>query len=268
MPVKIKVSVEALRIAVLVFFALSVAATVWSYTAMHNHILHIAHIALITLTFLLIALYLRKSARIASLSAFRELRLRLTVDPGAVLIQHLREGAPVCNACTGALAKKGIYTGSANSLRILANLQTVAVAGSVEAREGYAATISTLAEMGVELSDDIGSCPIKIKLGPFDAGNDAEYDFVITQDKIAHLLAAIYISRVFVRFTLYSRVFAAVFIAAAAALSAFGYFTYAGAAIALLAASGVIMIRQIEKKTTRMTFKSVLRYRPPQRGVR
>jgi hypothetical protein len=73
-------------------FALSVIVTalvMFVFTDMRYHILHIAHEALSTLTFLLIALYLRKSAVIASLVTIKELRSRFEPD------ETLTEGASV-----------------------------------------------------------------------------------------------------------------------------------------------------------------------------
>ena len=258
---KLKISMAALRAAVLAMFAVSVVVTAWSMLSVHSHLLHIAHVALISLTFLLIALYLYKSAVLASHAVYREMRLRLTVDSSAGFIEHVPSGSPVLNACVGALARNGIYVRSELSLKSLARLGIIAVAGNYESREGYIATAATLSDMGVELSADVDSCPIKLKLGQFSPEAVPDYDFVLTHDKIAYILAAVYISRVYVRFALYGRLLSICALAAAVALPVFGYITYAAAAIAFLSASRILLVRRIERRTARLTFVSVVKYK-------
>ena len=260
MPAKSKINMKALRIVVLSMFVLSVAVTTWSLLAMHSHyhhILNMTHVVMITLTFLLIAFYLYKSAELASLIVYRELSLRLSVDPSVGYIEYMPGGAPVFCACAGALAKKGIYVKSPGAMAALAGLKRIAITGNSESREGYIATEHTLEEMGVEFSDDTGSCPVKLMLGRFDADAYKEYDFILTNDKIAFVLAAIYISRLYVRFLRFSRVLLICALAAAVVLSIFKQFTFAGAAIAFWAASELLIVRMAETKTKRLTFKSV-----------
>jgi hypothetical protein len=275
---------NALRVVVLVVFSLSVAVTVWSLfeanshnmhgaggdaggdmanhgayagQAAYSHILHIVHVILIVLAFLLIALYLLKSAEIASLTMYRELKLRMTVDSSAGFIEYLPGGAPIFNACAGALAKKGIYVKSAGAMTTLAKLDAIHVPGGLTSRAGYAVTAATLADMGAKLTDDADSCPVKILLGPFDPETGPDNDFVLTNDKITHILAAVYISKVFIRFSRVSRIVLICALAVAAALLAFMQFTFAAAAIALWGASEVIIIHRIARRTAKLTFKSV-----------
>ena len=257
MPVKLRINMKALRIAVLLAFALSVAITVWSLLTMRNHVLHVAHVVLITLTFLLIALYLYKSAEIASLMADRELRLRMTVDPGVCFIERIPGGAPIFNACAGALARKGIFVKSSSSMRALAGLKSIAAAGNSESRAGYAITRDTLNGMGTKLSNDTAACPVKIILGSFDPETGPEFDFVLTQDKITHVLIAVFISRLYVRIRLISLVILCCALVAAITLAALGQYTYAAASIAIWSASEILCVHRVIRKTARITFKSV-----------
>ena len=251
------INMTALRASVLAMFAVSVAVTVWSMLVMHNHILHMAHVALITLTFLLIALYLLRSADIASLRFHRELRLRMTVDTGASFAEYLPEGAPVFNACVGALARNDIYVKDVEAMSALARLKTIAVEGNSESREGYPITKSTLFEMGIELTDDTSGCPVRIVLGSFDHESNKSVSFVLIKDKITHVLIAVYVSRAYIKFLLYNRALLIIAIVGAVALLAFGLYTYAAAAISVWAALQLIIVRQIEKKTSKLTFKSI-----------
>ena len=257
-----RMSMAMLRAVMLASFALMVAATVWSMLDRHKHMLHIAHVAFAILTFLLIALYLARSAEIASLTARRELRLRLAVDASYMFVELMREGSPVFNACTGALAKSGIYVKAAPAMAALAKLTTVAAYGNTKARDGYAATKVTLAEMGIELSDDPDACPVRIMLGPFDPADGTDCDFVLTHDKVAHMLKAVYISRLYVGYTRLTRVLLASALAVAAGLIAIGQAAYAGAAVAMWAAGEVAVVRAIEKRTAHMSFKTVAQKAP------
>ncbi|MDR3210025.1 MAG: hypothetical protein LBT36_05330 [Oscillospiraceae bacterium] len=65
---------KKLRIIILGCFALSVAVTASSAVFTHSHALHMAHIAAVTATFLLLALYLHRSARYASEAPLLELK--------------------------------------------------------------------------------------------------------------------------------------------------------------------------------------------------
>lgn len=265
---------RALRVVVLALFALSVAITLWSVLASgsetHNahgsvgagiamltHVLHVAHVVLIVLTFLLIALYLLKSADIASLTLYRELKLRMTVDPDAGLIEFIPTGAPIFNACAGALAKKGIYVRSMAALTTLAKLKTVYAEGNSNSREGYDITVATLDLMGIKLSDNADSCPLRLLLGPFDPKKSTEYDFVLSNNKVTHILAAVFFSRVFARFSVISLIVLSCAIIAAVVLSVFMQFTFAAAAIALWSASEVLIIHRIARRTARLSFKTV-----------
>ena len=248
---------KALRAAVLIMFSVSVAITVWMMLTMHNHVLHITHITLITVTFLLIALYLHKSAEIASLTVYRELRLRLTVDQSAGFIEYLSSGVPIFNTCAGALAKKGIFVKSAGSMTALAKLDSIAVTGNSDTREGYNVTRDTLNDMKVKLSDDTDACPVKLILGQFAPETSPAYDFVLTQNKITHVLAAVYISRLYVRVLKLAWILLLCAIVIAAALIVFGLYTYAAASFALWSAFEVISVHRIVRKTARLTFKSV-----------
>ena len=255
-----KLNMTALRVAVLSSFVLSVSVTVWSMLSKHNHTLHLMHIVLATLTFLLIALYLLKSADIASMMVHRELRLRMTVDRSVGFIEYIGRGTPIFNSCAGALAKHGIFAGGAKAMSALAKARTVAAAGNSESREGYGATESTLAQMGVRLSGDTAECPVRMTLGAFDPDNEKQGDFVLTSDKVAHILIAVYVSRLYARYTLYSRLTLILALAGAATLVVFNLTMYSAAAIAVWSALEVILIRQIERKTTRLTFSKILDY--------
>ena len=254
-----------LRVAVLSSFVFSVAVTVWmllskhSHT-MHSHTLHILHVILATLTFLLIAVYLLKSADMASLIVHRELRQRMTVDAGAGFIEHVRKGTPVFNACAGALAKHGIFVNSPAALSMLSKLRTVAVEGNSASREGYAATESTLAKIGVRLSDDMNECPLRIVLGEFDPNAEAHGDFILTSDKVTHILIALFVSRVYKKYTVYSLLLLICALAAAVVLAVLNLVMYSAAAIAVWSACEVILIRQIERRTTRLSFDAVVKY--------
>ena len=252
-----RIEMKTLRAAILVLFTLSVAVTAWSMLSAHNHMLHMAHIALVTTTFLLIARYLAASAKIASLRISRELRQRMQVDPDAGFAAFLPSGSSVFNVCVGALAKYGIFVKFADDMVSLVKSKTVAAEGNAPDREGYAATKETLEKMGVALSDDTADCPVRIVLGPFAPADGDLAGFVLTRDRVAYLLAAVYISRVYVRYTRLSRTLLACAVVVAAALAATGRFTYAGAALALWAAAAVMIVRRIETLTTRLTFASV-----------
>jgi len=246
---------KALRIAVLSMFTAAAAVTVWSMLEHHNMALHYTHVVLITLTFLLIALYLHKSAEMASLIAYRELYNRMTVDSDYDFIEFMPRGAPVFTACAGALAKKAIYVKSKSAMIALAGLTSIAITGNSESRDGYRATMEALGDIGVRFSDDTASCPVKLMLGKFNTESYSEYDFILTTDKVAYVLAAVYISRLYVRMSRLSLVLLICALAALAVLSAFGQFPFAGAAAALWAASEVMIVHRIGEKTKRITFK-------------
>ena len=253
-----RIGIKTLRVAILVLFTLSVAVTVWSMLSAHNHMLHMTHIALVTTTFLLIALYLAASAKIASLRVYRELRQRIAVDPDVGFAAYLPSGAPVLNVCVGTLAKYGIFVRYADDMVSLAKSQTVAAEGNAPGREGYAATKETLEKMGLTLSDETGDCLVRIVLGPFVPTDGDLAGFVLTRDRIAYLLAAVYISRLYLRYTRLSRALLACAVVVAVVLAVTGRFTYAGAALALWSASEVMIVRRIETLTTRLTFASVI----------
>jgi hypothetical protein len=245
---------RVLRVAVLTAFALSVAVTALAlFVFRHVHALHIVHVVLTTATFLLIALYLLKSAEIASLTAYRELRQRLTVDDSVAFIEHLPQGSPVFNICAGALAKSGIYVKNAGVLTTVSGLETIAATGNSRGREGYEVTRSTLERLGVALSDDAENAAVKIALGAYAPGLDA----ALTRDKVTHLLKLVYIARVYEKSLRHSRIFVACAAAAAAGLLAFGLFTYAGAVVALWAAGGIFAVRDIERKTAKLSFEKI-----------
>ena len=246
-----------MRAILLASFILTVAITVWALFA-HHHLLHMIHMALATFTFMLIALYLHKSAAIASLVAYRELHLRLTVDPCFQFILSVPTGTPVFNACAGALARSGIYVKGPAAMLSLSKLETVAAIGNSESRAGYSITKATLAKMNIRLSDDPRACPVQILLGSFQPESDIQFDFVLTQNKITHLLKAVYISRLYMRFRRLTIVLLIGSLAVATALIALGFLTYAGASIAVLGGSEVMIIHEIEKKTSRLSFSSVL----------
>ena len=257
MPVKPNIYMKALRIAVLFMFATSVAVTVWSMLRHHDMALHYAHVVLITLTFLLIALYLHKSAEMASLMAYRELHNRMKVDPDYDFIEYMPTGAPVFTACAGALARKAIYVKSKNAMVALTKLIDIAITGNSDAREGYGATMEALGDIGVRFSVDTASCPVKILLGEFDVESYSEYDFILTNDKVAYILAAVYICKLYVRFSRLSNAILICAIAAVIALSVIDQFPFAGAAAALWAASELLIVHQIGEKTKSITFKSL-----------
>jgi uncharacterized membrane protein len=245
---------RVLRVAVLTAFALSVAVTALAlFVFRHVHALHIVHVVLTTATFLLIALYLLKSAEIASLTAYRELRQRLTVDSSVAFIAHLQQGSPLFNACAGALAKSGIYVKNAGVLLTVSKLEKIAATGNSRLREGYEVTKSALGKLGVKLSDDAENAAVKIALGAF----APELDAAITQNKVTHLLKLVYIARVYEKSLRRARIFAICAAVAAAGLLAFGQFTYAGAAIALWAAGGIFAVRDIERKTAKLSFEKI-----------
>lgn len=261
MQVKPGIDMNALRISVLTAFFLSVTITVWSMLSKHIHILHIVHVLLISLTLLLIALYLHKSAKIASLMVFRELRQRLTVDKSAEFGMYLPTGSSIFNACVGALAKKDIYVRSSSSFIALARLKAIGIPGGAESRAGYNITKTTLADMGIALINGTDLCTVKFSLGEFNPTTAHDYDFILTQNRITHILAAVFISKVYVRFSLYLKILFISAVAATAALAAFSQFTYAAATIALFAAGEIFLVRKIEQRTARLTFQSVTRYK-------
>ena len=242
-------------------FVLTVAITVWSLTETHDHALHHAlhtgHVALATLTFLLISLYLLLSAELASLMLHREMTVRMTVDPGASFAEHIKKGTILFNACAGALAKNGVLVNSARSLSSLAKQNVIAAAGNSTAREGYSVTKSTFEQIGVRLSDDVDACGVRIILGGSDPEIVSSADFIVTSDKITHVLLVYYISRIFVRYVLYNRVLMVLALLAAAALIFFGQIVYSAAVVALFSACEVILVRQIEKRTTRVSFAMI-----------
>ena len=252
----------ALRAAVLASFLISGTITVFSILEEHNHTLHMLHIGLATLTFVLITVYLLKSAEIASLRIHRELRFRTTVDPGAGFIEHVQKGSSVYNACAGALAKNGIVVKNTQSMTAMSKAKTVAAEGNSTAREGYAVTESTLSQMGLRLSADTIECPVRIVLGSFDPESEPRADFTVTSDKIAHVLIIVYVCKLFIKHRLYNRVLLLIALAAAAALIVYDYnlVMYASAVLAVWSACCVAQIRQIEKKTTRLTFEMILNY--------
>ena len=257
LPAKNVRNMKALRVTVLIMFVVSVGVTVWSMLRMHEHILHYTHVVLITLTFLLIALYLHKSAEIASLIKHRELLFRLTVDSSVGFIEYVSRGSPIYNACAGALAKIGIYVKFPAAMETLALTKSVALTGNSKTREGYAVTERSLEQMGMKFSDSTESCPVKLMLGQFSVELCSEFDFILTNDKIAYVLPTIFICRLYVKF---SRLFRVLFGSAALAvviLCIFKQFTFAGAAIAVLAAAELMIIYRIDKRTKRMSFKSV-----------
>lgn len=257
-----KLNMTALRAAVLASFIISGTVTVFSFMAEHDHTLHMLHIILTTLTFLLIMIYLLKSAEIASLRVHRELRLRTTVDPKAGFIELVAKGSPVYNACAGALAKNGIFSKSAQSMTALSKAGAVAAEGNSATREGYAVTETTLSQMGVRLTEDTRECPVRIILGGFDPESEPQADFVITPDKIAHVLIIVYVCKLFVRHRLLSRLLMIIALAAAAALVIYDYYLvmYAAAVLAVWSACCVALIRRIEKKTTRLSLEMILGY--------
>lgn len=288
-----KVNMNALRAAVMSSFSLTVAVTVWSLLERGNQTLQIVHTAIATLMFLLIALYLYNSAHLASLMVHRELRVRMTVDPEAGFIEYVKTGSILFNACAGALAKSGIYVRGVQSLSALAYAQVVAAEGNSDSREGYGVTKSTLAQIGIGLSDDTGDCPVRIVLGKYDPAGTLHYtpsnaeaspcsseadgsigtqraavetafpgdaDFALTSDKITHVLTAYYVSRIYVNYIKYSRASLACALAASAALIFLRQIMYSAAVIAVWAAFILILVRQVEKRTTRMTFAMIEDY--------
>ena len=275
MPTKVKINMTVLRAVILTSFLLSVAVTVWSIRSMDGsmthdnmmqdnmafgNVLHVTHVILITLTFLLIALYLYKSAEIASLTIHRELRLRMTVDKSAEFVEFLPYGAPVLNACVGALAKHDVFVRHADSMTSLARQKKIAAKGNSPSREGYAITKSTLEKMGAELSENAEECPVDIVLGPFDQTDGTYPDFILMCDKVTHMLTTVYVSRIFIRYKLFGRILFICALVCAVVLCAFRQFTYAGAVLALWASSLVISVRRIERKTTKLSFKTVVNY--------
>ena len=331
----------ALRAAVMSSFSLTVAVTVWSLVERGNRTLQIVHTAIATLMFLLIALYLYKSAHMASLMVHRELRVRMTVDPDAGFIEYVKRGTVLFNACAGALAKSGIYVKDARSLTDLASAMVIAAEGNSVSREGYGITKSTLAQIGIGLSDDPSDCPVRIVLGKFVAAGISPYapvnadsssrsceadgvdgmqreagsvdgmqreagsvdgtqreadgvdgkqreagsvdgtqreadsvdgtqreadanafpceaDFALTSDKVTHVLTAYYMSRIYAKYIRYARASLICALAAAAALLFFRQIMYSAAVFAVWTAFLLILVRQVEKRTTRMTFAMII----------
>lgn len=251
-----RINIYALRVTVLAFFVLSVVVTVTSLLT-RIHILHNAHVILTTLTFLLIALYLIKSAEIASLRIIRETRFRMTVDARLGFVEHIPAGSPVYNVCAGALVKNGVWLRGAEAMSAISRCETVAAEGNAVSREGYAITKSTFEIIGVTLSDDVNDCSVRILLGPFDLETSQAADFVLTRDKVTHMLTTVYISRLYTKYTLLNRILLACALALAAALLLGRQFTYAGAVTAFWAAGQIIIIRHIERLTTRLSFESI-----------
>jgi len=253
----IKINMHLLRSSIFAVFVLSIAVTVLSMVSAHNPMLHLAHVVLISLTFLLIALYLLKSAEIASLRNSRELTLRIAMNPELAFVAHIPSESPLFNVCAGVMAKYGVYIRSAQAMSALASCNCVAVEGDVSAREGYAATKATLEKMGVTLSDDASVCPVRITLGPFMPGLESEADIALTRDKIAYLLVVTYVSRLYARYSLLSRVLLICSVLCVAGMIAASQFTYAAMIVALWSTTTLLIVRRIERMTERLTFDSV-----------
>ena len=238
-------------------FVLSAVVTALSMLSAHNHMLHMAHVVLISLTFLLIAQYLVRSAAIASLRDKRELTLRMAMNPELEFVAYIPSGSPLFNACAGAMARYGIYIRSAQAMSALAKCNCVAVEGNALAREGYAATKATLEKMGMMLSDEASACPVRITLGPFKPLFGSEVDIALTRDKIAYLLVATYVSRLYARYTLLSRVLLVCSALCVVVMTAASLFTYAAMVVALWSTTTLLIVRRIERLTERLTFDSV-----------
>jgi cation transport ATPase len=302
-------------------FTLSVAVTALMLTLTHGHRLHVAHVVIATALFLLIAVYLRKSAQLASTAPLRELRERFAADetlavgevavvkPNSVIpcdgeiisgetrvdesqlsgaralvqksvgdrvyrgtINHgggleVRVAAPLCvvaeavtvgqlpcfNVCAGVLAKSGIFVRDSGALTALAGAKTLAVRGNSPEREGYAATRDALEKMGITLVDGESDAITLCDFRDFDGSADA----MLTHNKITHALKAVYIARVFAKAARLAAIRAAVAVIAAAALTAFGQFMFAGMVAAIWAAFEVLDVRRLERKTARLSFEKV-----------
>ncbi len=266
-------SAGILRILILVFFALGILMTALHILSMHIHALmpvmhasHVLHVILISATFFLLAVYLYLSAGIASERHFRDLRMRLTVDPSVSYIRDMPTAEPVYNIFAGILAAKGIVVRCADTLRSVAFTDSLFVAGNSPSRSGYSKTQECLGRMGMTFSDREDGSPVRIVLGPYEDNRDA--DAVITEDRIAYVLFLVFAARLFVR---YKRSVQILFCAAcvgAVCMAVLGLYTYIFAFFAIWSGFYILLVRRAEVVTANPTFAMMETSRPVRIGRR
>ena len=275
---KLSLSLGILRIMILVSFALGILMTALHILSMHEnalmpamHVSHILHVILISITFFLLAIYLYLSACIASERYFRELKNRLSVDPTVAYIEDMHAAEPIYNIFAGLLANKGIIIGSPYALRSVAFMDRLYIEGNSPLRSGYSKTLESLRKMGMTFSDQelVGS--VRIALGPY-AGNKSA-DIVITENRIAHALFLVYVSRFYVR---YKRILQSLFLIAfigAVCMVILGMYTYIFAFFAVWAGIYILFVRRAEIVTAKPTFTMMesskpIRFRREKRQTR
>lgn len=256
-----------MRVLILIVFPLAIITSVLHVLSMHvhvfmpiMHITHVLHVILITITFLLLSVYLYLSTYIASERAYRELRIRMAVDKTAAYIQDIPIASPVFNIFSGVLANKGIVIHSPVALQAVAFYDALDIDGNNHSRAGYAITESTLRKMGVALSDSRIENHMRIALGPYSCNKDA--DIIITENRITHILFVVYVARLYVRYKRLIRLLFAVACAAAVCVAALGRFTYFFAAFAIWSGIYILLIRRAEIVTAKPTFSKMESSKP------
>ena len=260
-------SAGVIRILILACFSLGILMTALHILSMHIHALmpvmhvsHVLHVILISVTFFLLAVYLYLSAGIASERHFRDLRMRLTVDPSVSYIRDLTTAEPVYNIFAGILAAKGIVVRSADTLRSVAFADSLFVAGNAPARSGYSRTLESLGRMGMTFSDREDGSPVRIALGPYEDNRDA--DAVITEDRIAHVLFLVFAARLFVRYKRSVQILFCAACAGAVCMAVLGLYTYIFAFFAVWSGFYILLVRRAEIVTAKPTFAGMESSRP------
>ena len=264
---KLEESAGTLRVLILIVFPLAIITSVLHVLSMHvhvfmpiMHITHVLHVILISITFLLLSIYLYLSTCIASERTYRELRIRMAVDKAAAYIQDIPIAAPVFNIFSGVLANKGIVTHAPSALRAVAFYDALYIDGNSPSRAGYAKTVSTLSKMGVTLSDSRIDDHIQIALGPYSSNKEA--DIVLTEDRITHTLFVVYVARLYVR---YERLIHSLFLVACAVaicVAILGRYAYVFAAFAIWSGIYILLIRRAEIVTANPTFSMMESSKP------
>ncbi len=252
---------------ILASFALGILSTVLHILSMHVHMLmpamhisHILHVILISITFFLLAIYLYLSACIASERYFRDLKNRLTVDSTVAYIEDMPAAEPIYNIFAGLLANKGIFIGFPNALRSVAFLDCLYIEGNSPSRSGYLRTLDALRKMGLTFSDQESADSVRIALGPYASNKSA--DIVITENRIAHVLLLVFVSRSYVR---YKRILQFLFFIAcmgAVCMVILEMYTYIFAFFAVWSGIYILLVRRAEIITAKPTFSRMESSKP------
>ncbi|MDR0915986.1 MAG: hypothetical protein LBN02_02215 [Oscillospiraceae bacterium] len=189
-----------------------------------------------------------------------EIRVRIVENFRVSAAPSLRGSSSAFNVCTGALAKSGIVVRPDNLLD-LAKAKTLSPQGNLHEREGYAATRDTLAKMGVTLADSGGYADIA--LCDFTKLNQdlRSGDILITHNKITHVLKAVYVARVYAGAVRYTKILAWATFVVFCVLCAFRQFTFAGMAVAVWDALGVLEVRRLDRACAKLSFVKVAKQR-------